>query len=44
MVDALRKLDGEVVYIEVPGGGHVDVVQPNFSKIVEFFGTHQKKQ
>jgi poly(3-hydroxybutyrate) depolymerase len=44
MVDALRKLDGEVVYIEVPGGGHGDVVQPNFSKIVEFFGTHQKKQ
>jgi poly(3-hydroxybutyrate) depolymerase len=42
MVEALKKLGGDVVYIEVPGGGHVDVVAPNLSKIFEFFNARVK--
>ncbi|MEO7360013.1 MAG: PHB depolymerase family esterase, partial [Gemmatimonadaceae bacterium] len=42
MVAALKALNTEVVYIEVPGGNHGSVVQPNLAGMVEFFGKHKK--
>jgi hypothetical protein len=32
----------EVTYIEVPGGGHSDVVAPNLPGMIEFFNAHKK--
>jgi len=34
--------NGELKYIEVPGGLHSDVVAPNMPAIVEFFDAHRK--
>jgi predicted peptidase len=42
MVEALRKLEAEVTYIEVPGGGHSDIAPPNMAQIFEFFNTHRR--
>jgi poly(3-hydroxybutyrate) depolymerase len=42
MVAKLKELGTEHTYIEVPGGGHSDVVAPNLAAIVEFFNTHKK--
>ena len=42
MVAALKALNTEVVYIEVPGGNHSSVVQPNLAGMIEFFGKHKK--
>jgi len=41
MVDALEKLDAEVTYIEVPGGGHGDIAPANMGAIFDFFDKHQ---
>lgn len=41
MVEALRKLDAEIAYIEVPGGGHGDVAPANMDKIFDFFDSHR---
>jgi hypothetical protein len=30
------------VYIEVPGGNHVDMVAPNIPKVFDFFDTKRK--
>jgi poly(3-hydroxybutyrate) depolymerase len=43
MVTRMKELAMEVKYIEVPGGGHSDVVAPNIPAIVDFFDTHRKK-
>jgi len=42
MVEALRKLEAEVTYIEVPGGGHSDIAPPNMARIFEFFNAHRR--
>jgi len=42
MVAALKAAGAEVVYIEVPGGNHSDVVQPNFVGMFDFFDAHKK--
>lgn len=42
MVGALKKLDANVTYIEVAGGGHSDVVVPNLPKAFEFLALHKK--
>ncbi len=42
MVAALKKLDGEVKYIEVSGGSHGSVSAPNMGAIFDFFDAHKK--
>jgi poly(3-hydroxybutyrate) depolymerase len=42
MVAALGKLGAAVKYIEVPGGGHSDVVAPNMPAMFEFFDAQKK--
>ena len=42
MVTALKALNTELVYIEVPGGNHTSVVQPNLAGMIEFFSKHKK--
>jgi predicted peptidase len=42
MVEKLKELGAEVNYIEVPGGGHSDVVAPLLPAIFEFFNGHTK--
>ncbi|MBM3729064.1 MAG: hypothetical protein FJW40_27015 [Acidobacteria bacterium] len=37
MVEAAKKLGVRVVYVEVPGGGHSDVVVPQFGAMFDFF-------
>jgi poly(3-hydroxybutyrate) depolymerase len=43
MVAKMRELGIEVKYIEVPGGGHSNVVAPNLPAIIEFFNTHRRE-
>jgi hypothetical protein len=38
----MKKLGIEHKYIEVPGGGHSDVVAPNLPAAFEFFNTHKR--
>ena len=42
MVAEMKKLGGEVKYIEVPGGSHTDVPGPNMAAIFDFFDAHKK--
>jgi predicted esterase len=42
MVAALKKLNANVTYIEVPGGSHTDVVVPNLPKAFEFMAAQRK--
>jgi hypothetical protein len=42
MVAALKKEDAEVKYIEVPGGSHGSVSEPNMGAIFDFFDAHTK--
>jgi len=42
MVAALKALNAEVTYIEVPGGNHSNVVEPNFEAMLQFFDAHKK--
>jgi poly(3-hydroxybutyrate) depolymerase len=41
--EEMKKLDMTYEYIEVPGGGHVDVAFQNLPKIFDFFDKHRKK-
>ena len=43
MVAAMKKLNVEVKYIEVPGGSHTDVAAPNMAAIFDFFEAHRKE-
>lgn len=43
MVEAGRKLGAEIKFVEVPDGGHNDVVVPALPGIFEWFNTHPKK-
>ena len=42
MVEALKTLGGDVLYIEVPRGSHTDVVAPNLPRIFEFFNARAR--
>lgn len=42
MVEALRRVGAEVIYIEVPGGNHGDVVVPNLPRVFEFLATRRR--
>ena len=42
MVEAMKKLGGEVQYIEVPGGDHTNIAAPNMGAIFDFFDSHRK--
>lgn len=42
MVAALKAVNTELVYIEVPGGNHSSVVVPNLAGMIQFFNTHKK--
>jgi len=42
MVAAMKKLNVDVKYIEVPGGSHTDVAGPNMAAIFDFFDAHRK--
>ena len=42
MVAAMKKLGVDHVYIEVPGGNHIDMVVPNIPKAFDFFDTKRK--
>ena len=42
MVAEMKRLGVDVVYVEVPGGSHTDVVVPNLPKVFEFLAAHRK--
>jgi poly(3-hydroxybutyrate) depolymerase len=42
MVAEMKKLGVDHVYIEVPGGNHIDIVVPNIPKAFDFFDTKRK--
>ena len=42
MVEAMKALNIEVTYIEVPGGSHSGVVEPNLPAAIAFFNAHTK--
>ena len=42
MVAEMKRLGVEVVYVEVPGGSHTDVVVPHLPKVFEFLAAHRK--
>jgi predicted esterase len=42
MVAALKKLNANVTYIEVPGGSHTDVVVPNLPQAFDFLAAQRK--
>ncbi len=42
MVTAMKALGVDHVYIEVPGGNHVDVVVPNLARVFDFFDGKRK--
>lgn len=43
MVAALKAAGADYTYIEVPGGNHGNVVEPNFGAMFDFFDTHLKR-
>jgi predicted esterase len=44
MVGALKKLNANVTYVEVPGGSHTDVVVPNLPAAFDFLAGQKKAQ
>jgi len=42
MVAALKKLNANVTYVEVPGGSHTDVVVPNLKLAFDFLASQRK--
>ena len=42
MVAALKRLNANVTYIEVPGGSHTDVVVPNLPQAFDFMAAQRK--
>jgi poly(3-hydroxybutyrate) depolymerase len=43
MVAEMEKLGVEHVYIEVPGGNHLNIVGPNFAAMFDFFDKQKRK-
>ena len=42
MVAALKKLNADVTYTEVPGGSHTDVIVPYLPQAFAFMASHRK--
>ena len=42
MVEAMKANGVDVTYIEVPGGNHTNVVEPNLPAMMQFFNAHTK--
>jgi predicted peptidase len=42
MVAAGKKVGAPITYVEVPGGSHVSVAEPNFAPMLEFFAKQQR--
>ena len=42
MVAEMKKLGVDHVYVEVPGGSHIDMVAPNMPKVFDFFDSKRK--
>ncbi|MGH9176449.1 MAG: alpha/beta hydrolase-fold protein, partial [Vicinamibacterales bacterium] len=42
MVEAMKKLGVDHLYIEVPGGNHLNMVVPNIPKVFDFFDSKRK--
>ena len=42
--EEMKKLGMTYEYIEVAGGGHVDVAMQNIPNIFEFFNKHRRKE
>jgi predicted peptidase len=43
MVAEMKRLGVDHVYIEVPGGNHLNVVTPNLAAMFDFFDKHKRK-
>jgi predicted esterase/ribosomal protein L29 len=43
MVEALRKAQADVTYLEIVGGSHTDIVVPNLPVAFDFLATQKKK-
>jgi len=43
MVAALKAVNANVRYVEIPGGNHNDVVEPNLRAMFEFFDAHPRR-
>jgi len=43
MVAALKAVNANVRYLEIPGGNHNDVVEPNLGAMFEFFDAHARR-
>jgi poly(3-hydroxybutyrate) depolymerase len=41
--EAMKKADMKLEYMEIAGGGHLDVATKNIPAVFEFFNKHQKK-
>ncbi|MES2176749.1 MAG: PHB depolymerase family esterase [Gemmatimonadota bacterium] len=44
MVAAMKPLGVDVTYIEVPGGNHSNVVEPNLAGMIKFFDAHSRSK
>jgi len=42
MVEAGKKVGAAITYVEVPGGSHVSVAEPNFAPMLDFFAKQQR--
>src|SRR5271165_1767867 len=42
MVAAGKKIGAPITYVEVPGGSHVSVAEPNFAPMLDFFAKQQR--
>ena len=42
MVAAGKKEGTKIVYVEVPGGSHTDIVVPQFAAMLDFFAQQSK--
>ena len=42
MVQGMKSLGIDHTYIEVPGGNHLNVVQPNFAALMAFFDARKR--
>jgi len=42
MVEAGKKAGVSITYVEVPGGSHVSVAEPNFAPMLDFFAKQQR--
>ena len=42
MVAALKALNVDVKYVEVPSGNHINVVEPNLAAMYDFFDAHTR--